>query len=126
MKLFILVVLVVSFCIIFVILVIVENIVGLVKVWQYMQVDGWKFVDGYDDNCMYNELYQVVVFDNYFWMNYFLFCSRGGSLFYLVDKKVKIVKYIDIKFCDEYLLYFQVVYWGIDDGSGCYFVIVDD
>jgi hypothetical protein len=38
---------------------------GFSQAWQYMQADGWKSADGYDDNRMHNELYQAVVLDNY-------------------------------------------------------------
>ncbi len=46
-----------SLCITSVTPAIAENIVGSVKAWQYMQADGWKSADGYDDNRMHNELY---------------------------------------------------------------------
>lgn len=99
-----------SLCITSVTPAIAENIVGSVKAWQYMQADGWKSADGYDDNRMHNELYQAVVLDNYPWTNHFLLRSRGGSSLYLADKKAKTVKYIDIKPRDEYPLHLQVVY----------------
>lgn len=106
--------------------VLAENIVGSVKAWQYMQADGWKSADGFDDNRMHNELYQAVVLDNYPWTNHFLLRSRGGSSLYLADKKAKTVKYIDIKPRDEYPLHLQSVYQGTDEGNGCYFAIVDN
>ena len=49
-----------SLCITSVTPAIAENIVGSVKAWQYMQADGWKSADGYDDNRMHNEFLIII------------------------------------------------------------------
>ena len=61
-------------------------------------------------------------------MNPVLWLQMTNMISYqgLVRTFPKTVKYIDIKPRDEYPLHLQVVYRGIDDGSGCYFAIVDD
>ena len=76
-----------SLCITSVTPAIAENIVGSVKAWQYMQADGWKSADGYDDNRMHNELYQAVVLDNY---PTFCFVAEAVVRFIWQTRKLKL------------------------------------
>ncbi len=48
------------------------NVVGTVKAWQYMQVDGWKSADSMDDKTLHNMLYQASVIDTHggIWKDY--------------------------------------------------------
>lgn len=102
-----------------------ENVVGMVKAWQYMQADGWKSADNLDDNTMINALYQADVIGNYPWTKQFLLRERGRGAYYLADKKTHTVRKLKLSPASGFNSDLTSVYQGEDQGKGCYLTVID-
>lgn len=102
-----------------------ESTVGTVKAWQYMQTDGWKSADNFDDNTMINALYQADVIGNYPWTKQFILRQRGQGAYFLADKKMHTVRKLKLSPASGFNSDLTSVYQGENQGNGCYFTIID-
>ena len=123
MKLLTTTVLALSLCTAAVFPVAAENVVGTVKAWQYMQAEGWKSIDGLDNDTLNNALYGARVIDNYPWTRQFLLRQGYNGGYFLADKNTKTVRKLTLKTTSGSSSDLTSVYQG--EGNVCGFTLID-